>query len=236
MRKVHEKSIVLGIGIGMIITAIAGMIFSAGTSKELSKEEIMNKAKIYGMREQVQFLNNTSIDSINVAAESTAANSTVANSTAAENTTATNSTINSTVSESTIATNSTINSTVSESTIATNSTINSTVSESTTAINTTTGSTASDSNASDSTIANNTAIKSTSTDVSERNIRIRIKSGLRVQGLIDILLKKEVILSEVDFKTVLNSYKGSTKIKAGTYMFKKNDDLNYIVKTICKLK
>lgn len=166
MRKVHEKSIVLGIGIGMIITAIAGMIFSAGTPKELSKEEIISLAKGYGLIEQIKFINDDNSTSTNTATESSTAKSTTADSTL-----------------------------------------------------------------SSSTVANDSSSNST-----ERNIIIEIKSGYRSQNVIDALLEKGVITNGEDFSTVLYSYNASKKIIIGSYKFKKNEDVQYIVKTICNLK
>jgi len=194
MRKLHEKSIVLGIGIGMIITAIAGMIFSAGTTKELSKAEIMSKAKLYGMIEKTQFLNggSTIVDSTNVAADSTVA----AQSTAVESATGNSAAAPSTASKSA------------------------------------TG----DSAATQTTAVESDTANSTTVNANERNIVIKIKTGIKAQALIDTLFKKGVISSKEDFKAVLDSYKASTKIIVGTYTFKKNDDLHYIVNTICKLK
>lgn len=92
MRKVHEKSIVLGIGIGMIITAIAGMIFSGGTPKELSKAEIISLAKGYGLIEQTKFLNEENSVSASTVAETTTAETTTAESTVADSTTASSTT------------------------------------------------------------------------------------------------------------------------------------------------
>lgn len=79
MRKVHEKSIILGIGIGMVITSIAGLIYSGGDgsptdAKNLSREEIVRLAKGYGMVEPVPLV------------EDDAAAGTQTGDTAAENT------------------------------------------------------------------------------------------------------------------------------------------------------
>ena len=53
MRGFHIKSIILGIGIGIILTAIIGLIYSMGNvPNEPSKEEIIAKAKQYGMVEK----------------------------------------------------------------------------------------------------------------------------------------------------------------------------------------
>ncbi len=51
MSQFHIKSILLGIGIGIIITAIASMIYLAGRDpmNELTKEEIIRQAEKYGM-------------------------------------------------------------------------------------------------------------------------------------------------------------------------------------------
>lgn len=157
MRKVHEKSVVLGIGIGMIITAILGMIFSAGNPKELSKTEIISLAKGYGLVEdKLIYGDNASAESTNTAAKST--------------------------------------------------------------------------------IEDSTPIKSASENVTERNIVIDIKYGSKSQDISGILLEKGVITSKEKFTAKLDLYEASTKIKTGTFMFKKNEDLDYIVKTICKLK
>jgi len=47
----HLKSILLGIGIGIIITALASMIYFAGRNpaEDLSKEQIIKQAEKYGM-------------------------------------------------------------------------------------------------------------------------------------------------------------------------------------------
>ncbi len=81
MRKVHEKSVILGIGIGMIITAIAGMIFSAGTTKELSKQEIISIAKSkYGLVEKIPFLNyNSEASEVSSSSDSNTTKSTDSN-------------------------------------------------------------------------------------------------------------------------------------------------------------
>jgi len=185
MRKVHEKSIVLGIGIGMIITAIAGMIFSAGNQKELSKAEIISLAKGYGLIEQVQFLNgdNASNKSTNVATDSTKT---------ADTTAATDST--------------------------------------------TTAADDKSVNVAEVTDKQQQQSDTSSSSTAERNIIIEIKDGYKSQNVIDALLEKGVITNQEDFTAVLDLYKASTMINIGTFKFKKNDDLHYIVKTICNLK
>jgi len=47
--KVHIKNILLGIGMGLVLTALTGIIYSAGREPQMSKEEIMAKARQYGM-------------------------------------------------------------------------------------------------------------------------------------------------------------------------------------------
>ncbi len=175
MRKVHEKSILLGIGIGMIITAIAGMIYSGGTHKELTKDEIISRAKSYGLIEPVKILNENS----------SAADSTVAYATNEK------------------------------------SPGSSTVSQASTEV------------------ADKTSTPSkdkTSTDTNERNIVIKIEDGHISNEVMEQLLDKGIITSKKDFTNVIHSYKASRKIISGTYKFKKNEDLDYLVKKICGIK
>lgn len=183
MRKVYEKSILLGIGIGMIITAIAGMIYSAGNQKELSKEEIISIAKSeYGLIEQVKILNN-SIDSANASTDSAASNSSIADNSATESTLVKDSSDNA-------------------------------------------------AEATNKQQQSDSSFSSTSV----RNISIEIKYAYKANDVINILLERGVITNREDFTAVMHSYKASTKIRVGTFMFKKNDDLDYIVQTICKFK
>jgi hypothetical protein len=49
LRKFHIKSILLGIGIGIILTSFVGIIYSAGMDNKITKEEIIEKAKEHGM-------------------------------------------------------------------------------------------------------------------------------------------------------------------------------------------
>lgn len=51
MNQFHLKSVLLGIGIGIIITAIVSMIYIAGRNPldDLTKEQIINQAEKYGM-------------------------------------------------------------------------------------------------------------------------------------------------------------------------------------------
>lgn len=49
MNKFHIRSLLLGIGIGIVLTSLTGIIHSAGMNPEMSREEIITKAKQYGM-------------------------------------------------------------------------------------------------------------------------------------------------------------------------------------------
>lgn len=49
MGRFHIKNILLGIGMGLVLTALTGIIYSAGREPQMSKEEIMAKARQYGM-------------------------------------------------------------------------------------------------------------------------------------------------------------------------------------------
>ncbi len=51
MERFNIKSIILGIGIGIILTSLIGWIYSAGENTPLTKEEIIQKAKEYGLVE-----------------------------------------------------------------------------------------------------------------------------------------------------------------------------------------
>jgi hypothetical protein len=198
MRKVHEKSILLGIGIGMIITAIAGMIYSAGTHKELTREEIISRAKGYGLIEPVKILNNDSA---------------AADSTAAENTGATDTSVNDTSSKASPSKAASDKGNVS-------------------------AGTAGETQRTDAAEPPDDNSK-TGTDenkVSGRNIKITIEDGYTSKEIMKQLLDKGIITSEKDFTSVMISYNASRKIISGTYTFKKNEDLVYLVKTICDIK
>ncbi len=183
MRKVHEKSIILGIGIGMIITSIAGMIYSAGNDKELSKEEIISLAKGYGMVEKTSIINNSNNLDLN---EGRQAGGTSTTDTSAASTS-------------------------------------------------TAEVTAASTSASGNSVAN-TAIDNSSTSIKdERNIIVEINGGEKAKMVTTQLLEKGVITRSEDFMAKLNDYNATTKIKVGTYRFKKNEDIDYIVKTICNL-
>lgn len=49
MRKFHIKSILLGIGMGIVLTAFISIIYSAGNQPTMSREDIIEKARQYGM-------------------------------------------------------------------------------------------------------------------------------------------------------------------------------------------
>ncbi|TYQ13190.1 UNVERIFIED_CONTAM: hypothetical protein Cloal_4248 [Acetivibrio alkalicellulosi] len=49
MSRFNLKSLVLGIGIGIVITSFIGLIYSAGLTPQLSRDEIIERAKQFGM-------------------------------------------------------------------------------------------------------------------------------------------------------------------------------------------
>ncbi|HOQ00951.1 MAG TPA: hypothetical protein PK604_09065 [Acetivibrio clariflavus] len=49
MHKFHIKSILLGIGMGIILTAFISIIYLAGNQPTMSREEIIERARQYGM-------------------------------------------------------------------------------------------------------------------------------------------------------------------------------------------
>jgi len=49
MKRIHINSLLLGIGLGIITTALLGMLFFLGYEPVLSNEEIMKKAEALGM-------------------------------------------------------------------------------------------------------------------------------------------------------------------------------------------
>lgn len=51
MRNFQAKSIILGMGIGIVFTALVSIIYNAGGYSSMSKEEIISAAKSYGMIE-----------------------------------------------------------------------------------------------------------------------------------------------------------------------------------------
>lgn len=65
MGNLNIKSILLGIGIGIIITAIASIIFMSGRDpmKELTREQIISQAEKYGMVSSSIFQDDTAAES-----------------------------------------------------------------------------------------------------------------------------------------------------------------------------
>lgn len=49
MQNFHVKSILLGIGIGIVLTAFIGTIYSTGNEPVMDKDEIIERAKQFGM-------------------------------------------------------------------------------------------------------------------------------------------------------------------------------------------
>ena len=49
MQRIDGKSVLLGMGIGIIITALLGMLFFMGINTEMTNEKIIEKAKTLGM-------------------------------------------------------------------------------------------------------------------------------------------------------------------------------------------
>lgn len=49
MRKFHIKSILLGIGMGIVLTAFISIIYLAGNQPTMSREDIIERARQYGM-------------------------------------------------------------------------------------------------------------------------------------------------------------------------------------------
>lgn len=64
MKNFHIKSIVLGIGIGFVITSIISLIYTAGnTVSKMSNLEIIEQAKKLGMVEDTSLINNNFVSS-----------------------------------------------------------------------------------------------------------------------------------------------------------------------------
>ncbi len=64
MKKFEMKSLILGIGIGIVLSSIIGLIFSLGYSaaapeKSMTKEQIITQAKKYGMVQSKSILNDS---------------------------------------------------------------------------------------------------------------------------------------------------------------------------------
>ena len=60
MQNFHIKSIILGIGMGIVLTSIISIIYLAGVNPNtrMTKEEVIEQAKKYGMVENTQLINN----------------------------------------------------------------------------------------------------------------------------------------------------------------------------------
>lgn len=182
MRRVHEKSIILGIGIGMILTSIAGLVYSggenSGQTEKLSRDEIIRLAKSYGLVEPVHLIED----------ETSAAGTT--GDTAADNTSRTGAGTGENVDTSTDTNNDTNNDTNADS----------------------------------------------NTQTLERNISVIIDQGFDTREVIDLLFETGIISDKEKFETVMQTYNASDRIKAGKYAFRKNDDYDYVIKTICNIK
>ncbi len=211
MKRVHEKSIILGIGIGIIITSIAGLIFSGGqatgdNTAKMSKEEIIRLAKGYGMVGPVSLIDDT--------AETTAAAS--SSTAAASQTTAPDTSAKTTPSKETAP-----------------DTSAKTAPSQETAFDTTAQPTSSGAPAKDTSTSSTTAGGDKS---KQRDILVEIKAGFDSFEVAELLYSKGVISSKEKFESSLDAHNASTKIKIGTYKFKENDDYDYIIKTICSIK
>lgn len=61
MRNFHIKSLILGIGIGVVLTSIVSLIYTAGIANvKMSNQEIIDQAKKLGMVEDTQLIKNSS--------------------------------------------------------------------------------------------------------------------------------------------------------------------------------
>ena len=68
MRNFHIKSILLGIGIGFILTSIISLIYTAGiVGVKISNQEIIEQAKKLGMVENTELIKNSSANTSDVA-------------------------------------------------------------------------------------------------------------------------------------------------------------------------
>jgi len=69
MQNFNLKSILLGIGIGVVTTSIACMIYTAGMDVVLSKDEIIEQAKKYGMIESTALIIDKNTENSNIEEE-----------------------------------------------------------------------------------------------------------------------------------------------------------------------
>jgi hypothetical protein len=58
MSNFNIKSLILGIGIGIVLTSVLGAIYSAGVATTVSREFIISEAKKYGMVESTDTIRN----------------------------------------------------------------------------------------------------------------------------------------------------------------------------------
>ncbi len=220
MRKVHEKSIILGIGIGMIITSIAGMIYSGGVKKDikaedLSKDEVIRLAKSYGMIEKVQLIESDATPPNTQKQQTTSESTKVASDTAKG--------ASDTAKD------------ASDSSKAASDTIKA-ASDSPKVTGETTANKGNENSTSEKTASPITAAAQTTSEDDKRTITIEVKRGYNLNKVTAVLFENGIISSKEDFVAVAKSYNAAKKIRVGKYLFKKNDDYKYVVKTICKMK
>ncbi|MCX7842623.1 MAG: endolytic transglycosylase MltG [Clostridia bacterium] len=67
MKNFHITSIILGIGIGIVLTSIVSMIYLAGEKPKMSREEIINEAKKIGMLEGTELIGSKEATQIQMA-------------------------------------------------------------------------------------------------------------------------------------------------------------------------
>jgi|GEM_PF-2480172 len=278
MRKIHEKSIILGIGIGMIITSIAGLVYSSSKDKRtqtenLSKEEIIRLAKSYGMVEPVRLIEDDSAAStqnIEKSSDNTTSQSTsdmesssptqqqpAENSPSQQNgdessstqQTAENSLTqqkaagNGSTQQKTAENGSTQQKTVKKSSSQQKSTKKSSTQQKAAGNSSgqqSTGSSQTQSKTSESSTKDSTQAtqdpKTSVTSDGSRNIVVEIKKGYNTAEVAQVLFDKGVISNKDDFVKYMILQSATKKIIADKYNFKKNEDFDYIIKTICYKK
>ena len=227
MRKVHEKSIILGIGIGMIITSIAGMIYSGGVKKDikaedLSKDEVIRLAKSYGMIEKVQLIESDATPPNTQKQQTTSESTKVASDTAKD------------ASDTSKAAFDTAKDASDTSKAASDTT--KAASDSPKVTGETTANKGNKNTTSEKTASPITAAAQTTPEDDKRTITIEVKRGYNLNKVTSVLFENGIISSKEDFVAVAKSYNAAKKIRVGKYLFKKNDDYKYVVKTICKMK
>ncbi len=241
MRKVHEKSIILGIGIGMIITSIAGMIYSGGVKKDikaedLSKDEVIRLAKSYGMIEKVQLIE-SDVTPPNTQKQQTTSESTKVASDSAKGASDTSKAASDTAkdaSDTSKAASDTAKDASDTSKAASDTTI--VASDSPKVTGEKTANKGNKNTTSEKTAIPITAAAQTTNEDDKRTITIEVKRGYNLNKVTAVLFENGIISSKEDFVAVAKSYNAAKKIRVGKYLFKKNDDYKYVVKTICKMK